>query len=67
MPIADMAATFRKLLREVADGSTPSAKRERQLYTQLLGLLAFLEELDAGAAEIGARLVRLEEAQRRVP
>ena len=67
MPLADIAATLRKLLREVAEGSTPDAKRERQLYTALLGLVAFLEELDTGAAQIGSRLVRLEEGQRRVP
>ena len=64
MPLADIAVTLKKLLREVAEGSTPGAKRERQLYTTLLGLVAFLEEIDAGAADIGSRLARVEDGLR---
>ena len=41
-------------------------KRERELYSALLGLVDFVEELDAGlvlagAVDVGSRLTRLEE------
>jgi hypothetical protein len=66
MELEAVTATLKKLRREVAKGSTPSVKRERELYSTLLGLVDFVEELDAGlvlagAGNIGSRLARLEE------
>jgi len=66
MELQDVTATLKRLRREVAKGSTPSVKRERELYSALLDLVDFVEELDlglvlAGAVDIGSRLARLEE------
>ena len=66
MELQDVTATLKKLRRQVARGSTPSVKRERELYSALLSLVHFVEELDAalviaGAVDIGSRLTRLEE------
>jgi hypothetical protein len=66
MELDHITAILKKLRREVAKGSTPSARRERELYSALLRLVGFVEELDAGlvlagAANIGPRLTRLEE------
>ena len=66
MELEVVTATLKKLRREVAKGSTPPVKRERELYFALLGLVDFLEELDAsldvaGITDIGSRLARLEE------
>lgn len=65
MELQNVTATLKKLRRAVAKGSTPSVKRERELYSTLLGLVEFVEELDAsldvaGITDIGARLARLE-------
>ncbi len=62
----DVTATLKKLHRQIAKGSTPEVKRERELYSALLGLVDFVEELDAGlvlagAVDVGSRLTRLEE------
>ncbi len=66
MELAAVAATLKKLRRQVAKGLTPEVKRERELYSALLGLVDFIEELDAGlvlagAVDIGSRLARLEQ------
>jgi len=66
MALEDVTVTLKKLRRQVAKGSTPELKRERELYSALLGLVDFVEELDAGlvlagAVDIGSRLTRLEE------
>ncbi len=66
MALEDVSATLKKLRRQVAKGSPPSVKRERELYSALLDLVDFVEELDAGlvlagAVDIGSRLTRLEE------
>src|SRR5437867_7799618 len=66
MALEDVTATLKKLRRQIAKGSTPEVKRERELYSALLGLVDFVEELDAGlvlagAVDIGSRLARLEE------
>jgi len=66
MALEDVTVTLKKLRRQVAKGSTPELKRERELYSALLGLVDFVEELDAGlvlagAVDIGSRLARLEE------
>jgi hypothetical protein len=66
MELEHITAILKKLRREVAKGSTPEVKRERELYPALLGLVEFVEELDtglvlAGAVDIGSRLTRLEE------
>ncbi len=47
MELQDVTATLNKLRREVAKGSTPSVKREQELYSALLGLVEFVEELNA--------------------
>src|SRR5256885_17149727 len=65
MALEDVTVTLKKLRRQVAKGSTPELKRERELYSALLGLVDFVEELDAGlvlagAVDIGSRLARLE-------
>jgi hypothetical protein len=66
MELEHITAILKKLRRDVAKGSTPSVRRERELYSALLGLVDFVEELDAGlvlagAMDIGSRLTRLEE------
>ena len=66
MALEDVTVTLKKLRRQVAKGSTLELKRERELYSALLGLVDFVEELDAGlvlagAVDIGSRLARLEE------
>ncbi len=66
MGLEDVTATLKKLRREVAKGSAPSVKRERELYSALLGLVDFVRELDvglvlAGTRDIPSRVARLEE------
>jgi hypothetical protein len=66
MKLRNVIAALKKLLREVEKGSTPSVKREQELYSALLGLVRFVQDLDtglalAGAGSIGSRLTRLEE------
>ena len=66
MALEDVSATLKKLRRQVAKGSTPSVKRERELYSALLDLVDFVEELDAGLVlagtrDIPSRVARLEE------
>ena len=66
MGLEDVTAALKKLRREVAKGSAPSVKRERELYSALLGLVDFVRELDvglvlAGTRDIPSRVARLEE------
>lgn len=66
MEFEEITATLKKLRREVGKRATPARKRERELYSALLDVLKFLEELDdnldvAGVGDIRSRLGRLEE------
>ena len=66
MGLEDVTAALKKLRREVAKGSAPSVKRERELYSALLGLVDFVRELDvglvlAGSRDIPSRVAWLEE------
>ena len=53
MALKDVTATLKKLRRQIAKGSTPEVKRERELYSALLGLVDFVEELNAGLVLAG--------------
>ena len=43
MALEDVTVTLKKLRRQVAKWSTPELKRERELYSALLGLVDFVE------------------------
>jgi len=66
MELDDVTVTLKKLRRKVAKGSSPALKREQVLYSALLDLVEYVEELDinsdlASIGDFGPRLRRLEE------